>query len=154
MKFARGMKVFGDLPKYNISNIVDGYDWASLGRARVVDVGGSQGKLAVALAARFPALELVVQDMEKVVGGVHEAAVPPELRSRVRFMAHDFFTPQAVHAGVYLLRTILHNWGDKYCIRILRALIPALKPGARVLVNDMCLPEPGSIPANRESDLR
>jgi hypothetical protein len=51
-------------------------------------------------------------------------------------MAHDFFTPQTVVADVYLLRWILHNWSDKYCMRILRALIPALKPGARVVVNE------------------
>lgn len=147
------MKVFGDLPRWNISKTVDGYDWASLGQARVVDVGGSQGKLAIALAGRYEGLNLVVQDMEKVVEGAHEG-VPAGLRGRVSFMSHDFFTPQAVRADVYVLRTILHNWGDGYCVKILRALVPALRPGAKVLINDMCLPEPGCIPANREMDLR
>jgi hypothetical protein len=69
-------------------------------------------------------------------------------------MAHDFFTTQTVGADAYILRTVLHNWADKYCIMILRALVPALKPGARILINDICLPKPGSVPAHRELDLR
>ena len=61
-------------------------------------------------------------------------------------MSHDFFTQQPVkNADVYLIRWCLHNWSDEYSIKILRALIPALKPGARVLVNDGVLPEPNTI---------
>jgi hypothetical protein len=36
------------------------------------------------------------------------------------------------------------NWSDKYCVKILKALIPALAPGARVLIMDAVLPEIGS----------
>lgn len=44
---------------------------------------------------------------------------------------------------VYLFRWILHNQSDIYAIPMLRALIPALKKGAKVVINDHCLPEPG-----------
>lgn len=54
-----------------------------------------------------------------------------------------FLTPQPVHgADVYLLRWVMHDWSDKYCVKILQALVPALKKGARVLVNDICISEP------------
>jgi hypothetical protein len=60
-------------------------------------------------------------------------------------MKHDFFTPQVVKdADVYLYRWIFHNWGDDQSVEILRAAIPALKPGAKVLINDGCLPAPGT----------
>jgi hypothetical protein len=76
--------------------------------------------------------------------------------ARVSFMSHDFFTPQTVVADVYLLRWILHNWSDKYCVRILRALIPALKPGARVIVNEDVRPAfDSAIPSRwREEKMR
>ena len=61
-------------------------------------------------------------------------------------MVHDFLTPQPVKgADIYLLRWILHDWSDKYSVAILRNLIPALKRGAKVLVNDVCIPEPGQL---------
>ena len=60
-------------------------------------------------------------------------------------MAHDFFKEaQPVHgADVYFFRFIFHNWPDKYCLKILRSLIPALKTGAKVVIIDYVLPGPG-----------
>jgi hypothetical protein len=39
----------------------------------------------------------------------------------------------------------MHNHSNLYAVKILRALIPALKPGARIVINDQCLPEAGSV---------
>jgi hypothetical protein len=71
-------------------------------------------------------------------------------------MAHDFFEPQTVVADIYLLRWILHNWSDKHCVRILRALTPALKPGARIVINEDVRPSFGSaVPSRwREEKMR
>ncbi|KAF5137706.1 O-methyltransferase gsfB [Metarhizium anisopliae] len=55
-----------------------------------------------------------------------------------------FFEQQPIRdARVYLYRWIFHNWPDSYCIRMLRALAPALKVGATVLIMDSILPPPG-----------
>lgn len=65
-------------------------------------------------------------------------------RPKIQFMKYDFFTPQVLkNADVYIYRWIFHNWADEQSIKILQAAIPALKPGARILINDGCLPEPG-----------
>lgn len=37
----------------------------------------------------------------------------------------------------------MHNYSTPYAVRILRNLVPALKPGARIIINDHCLREPG-----------
>lgn len=70
-------------------------------------------------------------------------------------MPYDFFTEQPVKdADVYFFRWIFHNWSDKYCIKILQGLVPALKKGARIVINDNVLPEPGILPMWREEKLR
>lgn len=51
-------------------------------------------------------------------------------------MVHDFFTPQPVAADAYFFRMIFHDWSNKNCVRILRALVPVLRKGAKVLIND------------------
>ena len=64
-------------------------------------------------------------------------ALPEDLRERISFQAHNLFQMQSVDgADVYLLRLVLHDWSYKYSKKIIRALIPALKPGAKVVVND------------------
>jgi hypothetical protein len=65
--------------------------------------------------------------------------------AKLEWMAHDFFTPQTVVADVYLYRFILHNYPDEKAVDILKAATAALKPGARVLINDGGLPDPGEV---------
>jgi len=67
----------------------------------------------------------------------------------------DILTPQPiVGADVYYLRNIFHNWSDQYCIKILRNLIPALQPGASIVINDVVIPKPGTLSPTRERDIR
>ena len=130
---------------YEVSHLVEGYDWASLDAkgGTVVDVGGSQGFVCIELAKQFKNLKFVVQDLPKTIASA--PTLEADIKERVMFQEHDFFTPQKVKgADVYLFRWILHNHSDKYASKILRALVPALKKGARVLINDYCLPEVGA----------
>lgn len=62
--------------------------------------------------------------------------------------------PTSTGIDAFLLRAIFHNWSDKYAVRILRNLIPAMKPGAKVIVSDITIPEPGSAPPMFERPLR
>ena len=136
-------------------HIVDNYDWEKVvGRGLVVDVGGNRGQMAIPLAQRFPMLNVLVQDLDNVVE-VAEELVPHDVKGRVGFMAHDFFTEQKVRgAQVYYIRWCLHNWSDKYAIEILRCLIPAMEDGARVVIHDSCVPESEDMPRWRERTLR
>jgi hypothetical protein len=45
---------------------------------------------------------------------------------------------------VYFFRWIIHNYSTPYAIKLLKNLVPALKPGASILINDHCLTEPGT----------
>ena len=102
----------------------------------------------------FPNLKCIVQERPEVVAEFASSA-PAELGNRFSFAEHDFFTQQSVKgADVYLLRWILHDWSDKYAIKILRALIPGLKSGSKIVLQEHILPEPGTIPLNLERHLR
>lgn len=68
--------------------------------------------------------------------------VPLALANWVQFIAHNLFKKQKLSADVYVLHWILHNWSDKYSIKIVRNLIPALKHRTKVLIVETCLPEP------------
>ncbi|KAF1949188.1 sterigmatocystin 8-O-methyltransferase [Byssothecium circinans] len=131
--YTRFMKYLKEI--FGLEELVVGVlDWEGVGEARVVDVGGSAGHDAVVLASKFPNLSVTVQDLPHVESEFN-ATVPEELKSRVTFHAHSFLTPQPpLNASIYLFKMILHDTSDADAILIFRALIPALKPGARVVL--------------------
>ncbi|KAI4252736.1 MAG: hypothetical protein LQ352_004114 [Teloschistes flavicans] len=153
-RFADAMTFMGSGPGLEHHHILNHYDWASLGASTVVDVGGSHGSLSIAIAQAFPSLRCIVQDRPEIIEmGDHN--LPTDVRGRVDFMAHDFFDEQPVKdAEVYILRWILHDWSDRNASRILKALVPALQAGARVLLLEQIMPEPGALSAYQERAYR
>ncbi|KAG6044346.1 Alpha-1,3-mannosyltransferase cmt1 [Claviceps sp. LM77 group G4] len=133
---------------YEVSHFVDNYDLSDVDNAggTLVDIGGSHGFVSVDLAKKWKNMAFVVQDLPKTV----ESAPKPisddaSIAQRVQLQAHDFFHEQPVKgADVYYFRWIIHNYSTPYAVNIIKNLIPALKPGARIIINDHCLREPGS----------
>jgi hypothetical protein len=125
----------------------------NLTKGTLVDVGGSHGSFSIPLVKKFPELRGIVQDQPKVIE-VGAKKIPEDLNGRVEFMAQNFFAEQAIKADVYLLRWILHDWSDEYAVKILRALIPALKNGARIIIHEYIVPEPGQSSQTAQITLR
>ena len=123
------------------------YDWASLGNAYIVNVGGSRGIVAMDLAKHFEKTKFLVQDGQMMIEG---AEVPEELQGRVEFMEHELFAPQTVQADVYFFRMAFRNWNDENAVKILKAQVPALRPGAKLLIQDKCMTPPNTVPISEE----
>ena len=153
-KFTDAMSFFHKMPGFEARHVITAYDWASLGSALVVDVGGSSGAVALEIVKAFPSVRVVVQDLPEVISNTVTTSANMS-SSRLTFEPHDFFVEQTLKgADVYFFRMVLHDWSDKYCIRILRNLIHALKQGAKILINDFCLPDPGTISPYQERNAR
>ncbi|KAF2474448.1 S-adenosyl-L-methionine-dependent methyltransferase [Lindgomyces ingoldianus] len=149
--FADGMTFFLNMPQMSIVHAVEGYDWSQHSFGTIVDVGGSHGSIALSLANIFPAMKVIVQDRPEVIADAPKDAKP----GQVEFQVHDFFSEQPVKdADVYFYRWIFHDWSDKYCVKILRNLIPALKKSARVVLMDSVVPEPGVLTPYQERPVK
>ncbi|KFZ06718.1 hypothetical protein V501_07169 [Pseudogymnoascus sp. VKM F-4519 (FW-2642)] len=144
-QFHRAMGSLANGAGYEVEYFVDNYDWKSINEnaGTVVDVGGSHGFVSVAIAKKFDKIKFIVEDLPKAL-----ATAPKfegDLAERITFKDYDYFTPQPVKgADVYFYRWIIHNTSDKYAIKILQSLVPGLKKGARIVINDHCLPEPNT----------
>ncbi|KAL8671047.1 MAG: hypothetical protein Q9168_004440 [Polycauliona sp. 1 TL-2023] len=144
-RFGAAMRFYTQDLTWDLRHLVKGYDWASIDRsgAVVVDVGGGHGAVSQALARSTKNIHYVVEDLPGTVDQAKKE-LPAEFAERIEFKPHDFFTEQPVlGADVYLMRWILHDWSDKYCVKILRGLVPALekKRESRVVLFEYVLSE-------------
>ena len=135
-RFRGALQHFSAFEMWNLKHLVHGYDWAALDfpESTFVDVGGGQGLVARALAEVTKHMRFIVQDLAANVEA-GQKSLPETLKARISYVEHDFFTQQPVKgAKVYFFRWVMHNWSDKYALRILQNLVPAMRDGSRVVL--------------------
>ncbi|KAL2007609.1 hypothetical protein VTN00DRAFT_9047 [Thermoascus crustaceus] len=108
------------LPRYTVGNVVRSWDWASAAPR-------ATPALLSHATFRTPNLSSRTSMWRDSNMGREIVAQDPDLQQRVTFTEHDFFQPRPVQADVYFFRHVLHDWSDADCVRILQALLPALK---------------------------
>jgi hypothetical protein len=137
--YRAGKPVWCDTGFYPVENLTKEFN-RSASNTFLVDVGGGLGHDLQLLKERHPSLpgKLVLQDRQEVISTIPETSL-----SSLEAKAHDFFTPQPItHAKAYYLHSVLHDWSDEDCVRILKNLIPALKPGySKILLNEIVVSE-------------
>ncbi|MFE9454373.1 methyltransferase [Streptomyces sp. NPDC006739] len=131
-------------------DIAAAYDWESA--AHVVDVGGGNGTLLIALLDRFPRLRGTVVDVSTAAGPARQALAEAGVADRAQFVPGNFFSPLPTGKGVYVLSAILHNWNDGDARLILERCAQAAGPGGTVLVIEKIGADGES--ATTEEDLR
>lgn len=153
-RFSDAMLFLQSGPAFDPEHLFKDLDWNPESCPKVlVDVGGSQGSIAIELLRKFPGIErCIVEDIPDVIGNTE---VSQDLDGRLIFRGHNIFTEQPVRdADIFLLRSILHDWSDKYALQILRNLRPALQHNTKIIINEVCLPEPGEASFYEEQVLR
>lgn len=122
------------------------------GAATLVDVGGGIGTVVAALLQAHPDLSAVLYERPTVTDLAYTYLTEQGVADRCRIVAGDFFTSVPEGGGVYLLKSVLHDWDDARCRTILRNCRAAMGPGARLAIVEFVLPEhmtadPAFVPA-------
>lgn len=112
------------------------------GVSLAVDVGGATGELVRELMRANDGLRGMVLDLPHAADGARQAAEAEGLGSRFSAEAGDFFA-EVPGADLYLLKTILHDWDDDSCLRILRNCRDAAWPGGRLIVIENVIRDSG-----------
>jgi hypothetical protein len=83
----------------------------------------------------------VVQDLPVVESAFNANIGSSKHASRIQFQKHDFFNAQDFPADVFLVKSVFHDWSDKYVLQIVRNLVGVFKPGNHLLIFDFIVPE-------------
>ncbi|KAH8723052.1 S-adenosyl-L-methionine-dependent methyltransferase [Phaeosphaeriaceae sp. PMI808] len=142
-RFGEAMQGATAFDEESINSLRYSYPWATLGNAKIIDIAGGGGHVSMFLAKHFQNLSFIVQDL-----------FPPSnlgpnghLADRVSFQEHNMFKEQPITDGnIYFMKHTLHNHSDDDCLKIIRALVPALEkagPDTPFLINEGVVPVAG-----------
>ncbi|XP_058736454.1 isoflavone-7-O-methyltransferase 9-like [Vicia villosa] len=90
----------------------------------IVDVGGGTGTLGKIICETFPKLKCVVFDLPQVVENLSG-------NNNLTYVGGDMFA-SIPKADAVLLKTILHDWNDKDCIKILEKCKEAITSDEKI----------------------
>jgi orsellinic acid C2-O-methyltransferase len=108
--------------------------------SHVVDVGGGSGDLAIALALAHPFLAVTNFDRADAEPLANREFTLHGVSDRVRFVVGDFFEAIPTGASHYVMKSILHNWNDDDCRRIVSSIWQAAPKEAQLVVIERIRP--------------
>lgn len=102
------------------------------GPMRVLDIAAGHGLFGIEVARQNPEAEVVAQDWPAVLEVARENAARADVLDRYKLLPGNAF--QVDFGGPYdvvLLTNFLHNFDFPACVRLLKKVRAALKPGGR-----------------------
>jgi O-methyltransferase domain/Dimerisation domain len=127
------------------------YDFS--GVTTVVDVGGASGHLLTTILGQHPGLRGILFDLPHVVQDASALLRTRGLADRVTIQAGSFFESVPDGGDAYLLSHIIHDWNEDQCLTILGNCRRAMRPGSRLLIIEMVLPDGDSPHPGKMLDL-
>jgi hypothetical protein len=107
----------------------------------VADIGGGCGGLIAALVQARAHIAGVLFDQPQTIESAKSFLQSLGVAERVDLVSGDFMVEIPVRADLYLLKSVLHDWGDAECRAILTQCRRAMPDKAKLLVIERPLPE-------------
>ncbi|MCX4970498.1 methyltransferase [Streptomyces sp. NBC_00654] len=111
--------------------------------ARIIDIGGGTGSLLREILTTHPHTTGTLYDQQSVIAE-HQLDTP-DTTGRWNVATGDFFDSVPTGADYYILKSVLHDWSDTDCLRILKSVREAVHDNSKLLVVDPVIP-PGNQP--------
>ena len=126
-----------DMSRIEVRALLNAFDFREF--RHLVDLGGGNGYVLSKVMEKYPHLQGTLFDLRHVVN----RTVPTvHLKERWFLQSGDFFCSVPEGADCYLLKNILHNWGDSCCVKLLGNIRKAMDlSGGRLIIYEQIIPE-------------
>jgi acetylserotonin N-methyltransferase len=140
-EFLMGMHGFGQISS---PCVVGAFDLSPY--ARLVDLGGATGHLAIAACQRWPHLRSVVFDLPDAIPLAEEIVGGSSVADRIQLVAGDFFSDALPPADLYAVGRILHDWSEDKILLLLKRVFDSLPENGALLIAEKLLVDDKSGP--------
>lgn len=133
------------LTSFVIPTVLTSYDFSGL--SKIVDVGGGHGSLIAEILKANPFMKGILFDQPFVVERAKHLIEARGVAERCEIVGGNFFesVPSGGHA--YIMKYIIHNWGAKQAITILKNCHQVMAENGKLLLLEKVIP-----PANQPSN--
>lgn len=108
---------------------------------QIIDVGGGDGSLLIAILQRKPEIRGVVYDLPLVADRARQRIAEAGLVNRCAATGGDALVEVPVGGDAYILSRVLHDWDDDSACKILINCRKALPVDGRLLVIERAMPD-------------
>ena len=135
-------KAMTSLSEQEVEAVLDAYDFS--GFAVVADIAGGHGRLLERILRSNPGSRGILFDLPELADGARELFERTHVSDRIEIVTGSFFeTALPAGADLYVLKSIIHDWDDDQARTILQSCREAMGTGARLLVIERIVSEPG-----------
>ncbi|XP_031497291.1 caffeic acid 3-O-methyltransferase 1-like [Nymphaea colorata] len=127
--FNQGMSNHSTLTMKKILETYTGFQ----GLHSLVDVGGGIGAILSLIVAKYPHIKGINFDLPHVIDDA------PQFPG-VEHVGGDMFAGVPIAEAIFM-KWILHDWGDEYCVKLLKNCWKALPEDGKVILVEAILPE-------------
>jgi C-methyltransferase len=126
------------ISEFEAPPVVAAYDFARF--RTIVDVGGGHGRLLAAILAATPTARGVLFDLPEVIAGAPALLSARGVDDRVEVVGGSFFDSVPAGRDAYVLKHVIHDWGDDEALQILRNVRSAAAGAGTVLLVEFVIP--------------
>jgi SAM-dependent methyltransferase len=127
-----------------IAGLLEAYDFSGI--RTLADIGGAHGAVSSAIAKRYPNIHCTCLDLPAAELGALKMFHESGVADRCNFVEMDFFVDVPAGADAYLVCTVLHDWGDEPCLKILRNCRRRIPDDGRLVIVDIVLSGEKNVP--------
>ncbi len=126
-----------------VKGVVASYDFSST--QTLVDIAGGHGSLLASILEANPHLKGILFDQPSVIAGAKPSIATSGIADRCEMIAGNFFESVPAGGDTYILKHIIHDWGDEQAVTILKHCHQVIPEQGKLLVVEQVIP-PGNKP--------
>ncbi|MEV8309156.1 methyltransferase [Streptomyces flavidovirens] len=134
--FTKGM---GAMSTTETEPILAAYDFSRFGT--VVDFCAGRGELLAGILKKSQGMRGILSDPRVGENGAGAYLAEQGVADRCEVVESDLFGPVPEGGDAYVLKHIVHDWPEDQALEILRNVRAAMRPGGRLLLMEMVVPE-------------
>lgn len=132
-------EAMSSITRMAVSDLLAAYDFSGIGT--LTDVGGGLGELMIGILRKYPSMRGIVFDLPLSAEKARKNIANAGVADRCEFLAGDFFNSVPSGADAIIMKSIMHDWDEERCVKILQNCSRALAQGGRLMLVDKALPE-------------
>ena len=132
-------KSMSNLSDLGLAPILNAYDFPESGM--IVDIGGGEGFLLANILQNNPGCTGLLFDTHEALARAPEMLARYQVETRTTVVPGNFFNAVPGPGDVYILKNIIHNWGDEQSVELLKKIRQAMAWNGILLIIEMVVPE-------------